>query len=163
MDEPPREILTWETFGVASRDLARTISADGFRPDAILGIARGGLVLAGALAYALGVKSVFLINVEYYTGVDERLAAPVILPPQLQVRDLAAMDVLIVDDVADTGATLALVRDLCREAVSDARTCVLYEKPQSVVRCEYVWRPTDLWIEFPWSMHDEVTGGGTDQ
>lgn len=161
MDGPTREILTWDTFGTASRELATAIADDGFRPDAILGIARGGLVLAGALAYALAVKSVFLINIEYYTGVDERLAAPVILPPQLQVRDLAAMDVLIVDDVADTGATLAVVRDLCRDAVSDARTCVLYEKPQSIVRCEYVWRPTDRWIEFPWSAQEPVAHART--
>lgn len=156
MGGPAREILTWESFGAAARSVAEDIARDGFRPDAILGIARGGLVLAGALAYALDVKSVFLINVEYYTGVDERLAAPVILPPQLRVGDLDAMNVLIVDDVADTGATLELVRDICRDAVADARTCVLYEKPASCVRCDYVWRPTDLWIEFPWSAEDPV-------
>jgi hypothetical protein len=28
---------------------------------------------------------------------------------------------------------------------------VLYQKPQSVVDCEYVWRHTDRWIDFPWS------------
>jgi uncharacterized protein len=31
------------------------------------------------------------------------------------------------------------------------RTAVLYEKPQSVVRCDFVWRRTDRWIDFPWS------------
>lgn len=156
MTDPEREILTWEGFGDASRRLAEAIASDGFRPDAVLGIARGGLLLAAALAYALDVKSVFLINVEYYTGVDQRLPAPVILPPQLRVRDLQAMDVLLVDDVADTGATLALVRDLCREEVQEVRAAVLYEKPRSIIRCEYVWRPTDRWIEFPWSAADPV-------
>ena len=33
----------------------------------------------------------------------------------------------------------------------EVRTAVLYEKPQSVVRCDYVWRRTDRWINFPWS------------
>ena len=28
---------------------------------------------------------------------------------------------------------------------------MLYEKPHSVVQCDYVWRRTDLWINFPWS------------
>jgi len=28
---------------------------------------------------------------------------------------------------------------------------VLYQKPHSVVSCEYVWRETDRWINFPWS------------
>ena len=41
----------------------------------VLAIARGGLLVAGALAYALGVKNTYTMNVEFYTGVDERLDA----------------------------------------------------------------------------------------
>ena len=76
-----RERLTWETFGQASRSLAQQIHDDGFRPDIILAIARGGLLVAGALGYALSVKNLYTMNVEYYTGVDERLDVPMILPP----------------------------------------------------------------------------------
>ena len=46
---------------------------------------------------------------------------------------------------------LALARDFCAEHVADVRTAVLYEKPQSVVQCDFVWRRTDKWINFPWS------------
>ena len=151
MGESEREILTWERFGRMSEELATRITADGFKPDAILGIARGGLLLAGALAYSLGVKPVFLINVEFYTGVEEHRSDPVILPPQLQVGDIADKRLLIVDDVADTGATLETVQKICREAVREVRTAVLYEKPISTVRCEYVGARTDRWIEFPWT------------
>jgi len=153
---PPREILTWSRFGELSRGLAEQVAADGFRPDAILGIARGGLLVAGALAYDLDIKPVFLINVEFYTGVDERLQAPVILPPQLQVRDLRNLKILIADDVADTGATLEVVRDICADAVAEVRTAVLYEKPISVVTCDYVGLRTDRWIVFPWSTDEPV-------
>jgi hypothetical protein len=38
---------------------------------------------------------------------------------------------------------------------------VLYEKPRSVVRCDYVWRHTDRWIDFPWSALPPVTGDGS--
>jgi uncharacterized protein len=38
-----RENLTWQAFGEASRELAKAIAADGFEPDLILSIARGGL------------------------------------------------------------------------------------------------------------------------
>ena len=58
---------------------------------------------------------------------------------------------LIVDDVADTGHTLALVRNHCVTEVAEVRTAVLYEKSRSVVDCEYVWKYTDKWINFPWS------------
>ena len=76
-----REELSWDQFGAAARQLASTVAEDGFAPDVILAVARGGLFLAGALGYALGVKNVHMMNVEYYTGVDERLNAPVLLPP----------------------------------------------------------------------------------
>ena len=64
-----REILTWDIFGSASRELAGQI-AENYEPDMILAIARGGLLLAGALGYALSVKNTYTMNVEFYTGVD---------------------------------------------------------------------------------------------
>jgi hypoxanthine phosphoribosyltransferase len=58
---------------------------------------------------------------------------------------------LIADDVADSGETLRLVEEFWRGTVKETRTAVLYEKPRSVVKPDYVWRKTDKWIEFPWS------------
>jgi hypothetical protein len=151
------EVLTWDAFGRASRELARQVVDSGFAPTTLLAIARGGLTVAGAVGYALGVKHCVLINVEYYTGVDERLEVPVILPPALDVTVLTDGRVLVVDDVADTGATLRLVADTVRPAVADLRTLALYHKPRSVLRPDYVWRDTDRWIDFPWSSLPEVT------
>ena len=147
-----REELTWELFGAASRELAEEIAADGYQADIILSIARGGLFVAGALGYALDVKNLHVANVEFYTGVDERLPVPIMLPPVPNVVDLSGAHVLIADDVADTGATLKLVRDFCIEHVAEVRSAVVYEKPHSTVKCEYVWRHTDKWINFPWSV-----------
>ena len=146
-----REELSWQLFGSAAHELATDVTADGFAPDLILAVARGGLFVAGALSYALDVKNVHLTNVEFYTGVDERLDVPVLLPPVPSTVDLSGARVLIADDVADTGGTLRLVRDFCAEHVAEARCAVLYQKPQSTVDCEYIWRRTDRWINFPWS------------
>ncbi|MGY1708991.1 phosphoribosyltransferase [Geodermatophilus sp. SYSU D00758] len=146
-----RETLTYEAFGAAARELAEEVAASGFEPDLVLAIARGGLFLGGALGYALDVKNLFVMNVEFYTGVDERLDLPVVLPPTLDRVDLTGAAVLVTDDVADTGRTLELVRDFCTGYVAEVRTAVLYEKPHSVVRCDHVWRRTDRWIDFPWS------------
>ena len=132
-----RETLTWERFGTASRELAGQVAADGYRPDIILSIARGGLFVAGALGYALDVKNLHVANVEFYTGVDQRLDLPVVLPPTLDRVDLTGANVLVADDVADTGKTLELVRDFCSGYVAEVRTAVIYEKPQSVVSCDY--------------------------
>lgn len=146
-----REELDWGLFGTASRELAESVAADGYDPDIILSIARGGLFVAGALGYALDVKNLHVANVEFYTGINERLPVPIMLPPVPNVVDLSGSKVLIADDVADTGATLKLVRDFCAGHVADVRCAVIYEKPHSTVQCEYVWRHTDRWINFPWS------------
>lgn len=146
-----REILTWEAFGESIDALGRQIVDSGYEPDLVLSIARGGLALGMGLGYALDVKNLAAVNVEFYTGVNERLPVPIMLPPTPAVVDLAGLKVLIVDDVADTGLTLQHVQEFCAGHVAEARTAVVYEKPQSVVRVDYVWKHTDLWIDFPWS------------
>jgi len=150
------EAMSWDDLGDGARVLAQAVVEDGYRPDIVLGIARGGLLVAGALGYALGVKNTFTMNVEFYTGIDERLEMPMILPPVPDLVDFAETKVLVADDVADTGATLKLVKEFCAGKVAEVRCAVLYEKPRSMVRCEYVWRRTDRWIDFPWSAEAPV-------
>src|ERR687885_1997204 len=104
----PRERMTWDDLGDAALALAEQVHGDGYRPDIVLAVARGGLLVAGALAYALGIKNTYTMNVEFYTGVDERLDVPMILPPVPELVDLGEARVLVADDVADTGATLRL-------------------------------------------------------
>ena len=149
-------MLGWEEFGDAARALAAQVHDDDFDPDIILAIARGGLLVAGALGYALSIKNLYTMNVEFYTGVDERLDVPMILPPTPDLVDVGHARVLIADDVADTGHTLAAVKEFCTGKVAEVRSAVLYEKPRSVERCEYVWRRTDRWIDFPWSSKPRV-------
>jgi hypoxanthine phosphoribosyltransferase len=151
-----REVMTWAELGAGARSLAEAVADDGYHPDIVLAIARGGLLVAGALGYALGVKNTFTMNVEFYTGIDERLDMPMILPPLPDLVDFEDTRVLIADDVADTGATLALVKGFCAGKVAEVRCAVLYEKPRSTVRCEYVWRRTERWIDFPWSAEEPV-------
>jgi hypoxanthine phosphoribosyltransferase len=105
------------------------------------------------------VKNTWTINVEFYTGVDERLELPIILPPVPELVDLDDAKVLIADDVADTGETLNLVKNFCGPRVGEVRVATLYEKPRSAVKCEYVWRRTDRWIVFPWSAEPALTAG----
>ena len=157
-----RETLTWELFGDASQDLARLIAADGFRPDLILAIARGGMFVAGALGYALSVKNLYLMNVEFYNGVGSTLDMPVMLPPVPSAVDFSQKKLLIADDVADTGKTIELVRNFVAEQVAEVRSAVVYEKPGSLVKCDYVWKRTDRWINFPWSSSPPVVPGMLD-
>jgi uncharacterized protein len=151
-----REQLTWDGFGEASRDLARRILADGFVPEVVVAIARGGLLPAGAISYGLGVKNCGALNVEFYTGVGTVLDAPEVLPPALDIDYLEGRRVLLVDDVADSGRTLALAVDLLRKRGADMRSVTLYIKPGTIATPDYWWKETPLWIDFPWSWKGTV-------
>ena len=157
-----RENLSWQQFGDASRELAQQIVNSGWMPDLIVAIARGGLIPAGAIAYAMGVKAIGTMNLEFYTGLGETLDEPQVLPPLMDVSALDGKKVLVVDDVADSGKTLKKVMELIDEdglsldgkthAKVDARSVVIYKKPVSIIEPDYIWRKTALWINFPWSV-----------
>lgn len=154
--EIEREVLTWSIFGEASRALAMQVADSGFRPDIVLAIARGGLTVAGALGYSLSVKNCFAISVEYYTGIDTRLDVPVVLPPMPDLVAVRDLNVLIADDVADTGDTLSMVHQIIEGHVKEARSAVLYKKSRSIIQPDFVWRETDQWITFPWSADEPL-------
>ena len=80
----------------------------------IIAVARGGLLPAGALSYAMGVKLSDAVNVEFYTDVHETLPDPVLLAPMLDTDSISDKKVLVVDDVVDSGRTLSLVLELLR-------------------------------------------------
>ena len=159
--QPDRETLTWQGFGDASRALTQSIVDSGWMPELIVAIARGGLLPAGAISYAIGVKAMGTMNVEFYTGVGQTLTEPQLLPPLMDVSAMDGKRVLVVDDVADSGSTLKMVMDMINAhglsldghttVKAEARSAVIYKKPRSVVEPDYMWRETDKWINFPWS------------
>ncbi|MDO5736791.1 MAG: phosphoribosyltransferase [Propionibacteriaceae bacterium] len=151
-----REVLTWAELGEVTDHLARQIADSGFRPDVVVAIARGGLVLAGSITYALDVKLVDAINVEFYLDVNETRPDPILLAPMLDSESIADQKILLVDDVADSGRTLALVLKLLRGFGADVRSAVLYTKPRSIVTPDFSWRHTDAWITFPWSANPPI-------
>lgn len=148
---PDKEYLSWQEYGTAGIEIAEQIKDDDFKPDIILGIARGGLSIACSLGYALDIKNIYMMNVEYYTGENTRLEFPIMLPPYLNIVGLKDKKVLIVDDISDTGGTLKMVLDFLGSKVAETKTAVLYEKDKSLLKCDYVWRRTNMWVEFPWS------------
>jgi uncharacterized protein len=151
------EMLGWLEFGDAARIMAKDVVDSGFVPEVVVAVARGGLIIAGAVAYALGTKMCGSINVEFYTDVEQRLEEPVVLAPALDAPSLAGKRVLVVDDVSDSGRTLALVVDIVRQAGAEVRSACLYTKPGTVLEPDHFWRRVDGWITFPWSALAPVT------
>ncbi len=146
-----KERLGWAEFGDAARALGHAVADSGFDAEVVVAIARGGLIVGGAVAYALGVKTCGSINVELYTGVDETLPEPLVLPPFLDGEALAGKRVLLVDDVSQSGQTLKLAVEILQNMGAEVRSVCLYTKPQTIFIPDFSWKDTDKWIVFPWS------------
>lgn len=132
-----------------SRILSREIIARNGKPDAIVYIERGGMVIGRLLSDALGVKRVAGINASYYVGMGKRAhRVSVGEVPRLGGR---AGYLLLVDDIADTGKTLKKVSaQIARRYGGKVLTCTVFYKPRSEVRPDFYVKEisNDKWIVF---------------
>ena len=65
--------------------------------------------------------------------------------------------VLVVDEVADTGASLKLVKlHVLEKGASAVKMATLYFKPRSVFKPDYFVKETNRWIVFPWELKETV-------
>ena len=134
---------------------AEKISKSCFKPDIIIGIARGGWLPARVLTDLLEIPNLANVSAEYYVGVAETKNEPVLTQGISAV--VTDKKVLIADDVADSGRSLKLVKEhVLQQGAKEVKTATLYYKPWSMVKPDYYERETKLWIVFPWEMKETI-------
>lgn len=149
------EVPTWEGIYDLLLNLADKIRKNGFKPDVIVGISRGGWAPARIISDLLENPELASVKAEFYMGIAETKGEPVITQPvSVSVR---GKKVLVVDDVADTGKSLRLVRyHLKEQGASEVKIATIYYKPWSVAVPDYYERETSSWIIFPWERKETV-------
>lgn len=138
--------VSWDQLHRDSRTLARHVMDLGV-PAGVVALARGGLIPAAIVARELDVRRVDALCVASYDGRSQGEAALLnALDPAVLARGGA--DWLVVDDLADTGATARLVRGL----LPQARFAAVYVKPKGRPLVDVFVAETgqDVWILFPW-------------
>jgi hypoxanthine phosphoribosyltransferase len=149
------EVPTWNQIYDMLLNLADRIRRDGFRPDVIVGVSRGGWPPARVLSDLLDNPNLANVRAEFYLGVAETKAEPIIT--QSLSVDVKSKSVLIVDEVADTGKSLRLVQEhVSQKAPKQAKTATVYYKPWSIVKPDYYEKETSQWIVFPWEIKETV-------
>ena len=137
--------LSWSDFDRRVQEMARAV-ARAFKPDAVVGIAHGGVFVGGALASALA-KDFFPVRISRRSR-DTVLASPRLagaMPPELKGRR-----VVIVDDIASSGDTLELATALARAAgAKQVATCTLVSRPGGY-RPDFVAEHSADFFVFPW-------------
>lgn len=130
-------------------DLAVKIKASKEKYDLIVGVARGGLIPARILGDFLLIKDIRIIYSRYYSKPYETMEKPEIYSKDLE--DVSNKNILVVDDVADTGETLIEIKKyLQKEGAKKVDIAVIYVKPWNKADVKYYSRDTDAWIVFPW-------------
>ncbi|MGC9115649.1 MAG: phosphoribosyltransferase [Fervidicoccaceae archaeon] len=147
--------LSWKDIEEASITIAEKIGFSGFNPQVIVGVLRGGWIPARILSDLLDIKEVGALEIKFYRGIEERSERPVITQPL--VRDVKDKNVLIVDDVADTGKSLQVALGaVSLYGPKQIKSVSLYVKPWSVIVPDFYYAQTDKWIIFPWEKRETV-------
>ena len=146
------ECLEWIEAYELTLELCAKLREDGFEPSLIVGISRGGLVPARIASDFFGRDiRLTIVKVEFYSDIAKTQREPVI-SEGLRVG-VEGERVLLVDDVADTGKSLALVNSLLKERGSkEVKILTLYKKPWTIIDPDYYARETEAWIIFPWEV-----------
>jgi hypoxanthine phosphoribosyltransferase len=162
----PCEIVGWDAVHDLARDLAFRIRDDGFDPEIIVALGRGGWVPGRLLSDYLGNLNLTEFKVEHYKGTEKQPVARVRYPLTAEV---AGRRVLLVDDVTDTGDSfdVALAHVRSRGEPREIRTVVLHHKTISPYVPDYFGREVVewRWIIYPWAMVEDLTAliGGSGQ
>ena len=127
--------------------------------DALLAIARGGMVPCCLISEYMDMRNILVAAVMYYTGVGQTMDRPLFLqfPDDILLADKR---ILVIDDVWDTGKTIMAVKDRLNAVGCRHDVATLHYKParsRFSARPEYFAEETDDWIVYPWDPEHERT------
>ena len=148
--------MTWDQFYELARSVAEKIKDSGYRPDFMVGLARGGWVLSRVLCDYLGVKDLVSIKVEHW-GVTATPDGKARIKYAFDI-DLTGRKVLVVDDITDTGESMMVAVDYVRtKNPEEVRTAALRHIQGSKFTPDYygdeiTWR----WVVFPWNYVEDM-------
>ena len=147
--------LGWDDVQRLSEVVSDKIIDDGFKPDIIVAVSRGGFDPARVMSDQLGVRMLASVQVAYYTGVNTTSETPEVVHPLN--ADVSGADVLVVDDVADSGESLLAVKEYV-DSLNPRRIKIatLHYKPWSILEPDYYAEKAEKWIIYPWEPRETI-------
>ncbi|MDR1976657.1 MAG: phosphoribosyltransferase [Campylobacteraceae bacterium] len=119
-----------------------------YKFDAFLAIARGGMTFGHFLAHALDTRELYALNSIHYEGSKKLDFIKIFNIPDLS----NVKSVLVLDDIADSGETLAEIKKVLGELYPklEVKIATLLYRETSLVRPDFYAQKTEEWIEFLW-------------
>ena len=150
------ELMSWDLFDKLAKNVSKKINESGYKPDFMVGLARGGWVLSRVLCDYLGVKDLVSLKVEHW-GVT---ATP---DGKAQIKypftiDLSGRNVLVVDDITDTGESMIIAVEYVQSKnPQQIKTAALRHIKGGKFTPDFYgdiipWR----WVVFPWNFVEDM-------
>ena len=138
--------ISWNDFHGICKALALGVRA--FDPEAIVAIARGGFYPGTLLAHLLR-RELYPVRLTRRVADVVVHSAPVWLVEPSPL--VAGRRVLVVDEIASTGETIAMVAARAREiGAAEVRTAVMYAHTWGIDKADYVGIVSDALLLNPW-------------
>ena len=150
------EIMSWELFDKLAKNDANRIIESGYKPDFMVGLARGGWVLSRVLCDYLGVKDLVSLKVEHW-GVTATPDGKAQIKYPFDI-DLTGRNVLVVDDITDTGESMMVAVEYVKtKNPASIKTAALRHINGSKFTPDFygdviTWR----WVVFPWNFMEDM-------
>lgn len=145
----------WSDLEAATLDLAAQITASGKTYDRIIALANGGLTMVRLLGDRLGTNKMSSVQLSFYQGINELKKEPQIIQP-LTMR-VAKQNILIFEDIVDTGATLEFALEYIKDhGVASVETASLVLKKKSRVTPEFHSVVEESWVVFPYEARETI-------
>ncbi len=162
MSELPEEfdctITNWEYIYSLCREVATQIKRADFEPDVVVALARGGWFAGRCLCDFLGLDDLTSLKMEHYVGTAEASGEPTIRYPMPE-GSVEAKNVLIIDDIADTGGSIKRADEYVTDRNAAAvRTATLQLLQTSEFEPEFVGERLDdwTWVVYPWNFIEDM-------
>ncbi len=140
-----KKYYSYENFRGDTKKLIGKVKA--FEAEAIIAIARGGYTLSHAMAEGLNIRDVQSIRTELYDKECKRETLSL-----FGSCDIGVKKVLVVDDIADSGETLAYIMEYLEQNFPAVtfKSVTLFYKKTSIYEPDFWVNEADAWIEFFW-------------
>jgi hypoxanthine phosphoribosyltransferase len=162
MSELPDEfnctITNWEYIYGLCRDVSTEVKTDSFEPDVVVALARGGWFAGRCLCDFLGLDDLASLKMEHYVGTGEKSGEPQIRYPMPE-GSVEDKNVLIIDDIADTGGSIARAEEYVTERNPNAvQTGTLQLLGTSQFEPDYVGERLEqwAWVVYPWNFIEDM-------
>lgn len=147
--------LSWEEIEEFCKKLAQKIKEKKLENYLFIGLSRGGLVPLRLISDYLGVNDIHVVRVQFYEKVGKTASRPKITH-EVQF-DIKGRDILVVDDIADTGESIiAAVEHMKERGARKIAVATLLKKPHSKIMPDLFVRETSAWVIFPWEVQESA-------